>query len=57
MIQKSLEDNEVPFMVAITAGTTVLGAFDPIHPVADICEKYKLWLHVDVRFFKINLFI
>jgi glutamate/tyrosine decarboxylase-like PLP-dependent enzyme len=50
MIVKSLENNEKPFMVALTAGTTVLGAFDPIDPVADICKKYDLWLHVDVNF-------
>jgi glutamate/tyrosine decarboxylase-like PLP-dependent enzyme len=49
MIVKSLEDNEKPFMVALTAGTTVLGAFDPIDSVADICKKYDLWLHVDVN--------
>lgn len=24
------------------------GAFDPIIPLADICEKYNMWLHVDV---------
>lgn len=41
----------VPFMVNATAGTTVLGAFDPIQEIADICEKYKLWLHVDVSSF------
>uniref|UniRef100_A0A803XQG7 Glutamate decarboxylase 1 n=1 Tax=Meleagris gallopavo TaxID=9103 RepID=A0A803XQG7_MELGA len=27
--------------------TTVYGAFDPIQEIADICEKYNLWLHVD----------
>lgn len=37
----------IPFFVNATAGTTVLGAFDPIEPIADICQKYKLWLHVD----------
>jgi dTDP-4-amino-4,6-dideoxygalactose transaminase len=24
-----------------------LGAFDPIDKIADLCEKYNLWLHVD----------
>lgn len=38
----------VPLYVAATAGTTVYGAFDPIQEIADICDKYNLWLHVDV---------
>ena len=38
---------ELPFFVNATAGTTVMGAFDPIGPLADICEQYKMWLHVD----------
>ena len=37
-----------PFFVSATGGTTVLGAFDPIPEMADICEKYKIWFHVDV---------
>lgn len=37
-----------PLFVNATAGTTVLGAFDDFHKLADLCEKYQLWLHVDV---------
>lgn len=47
MIKKAKSEGAEPFMVNATAGTTVLGAFDPIDEVADICEKYGLWLHVD----------
>nr|CAD7420060.1 unnamed protein product [Timema poppensis] len=38
----------IPFFVNATSGTTVLGAFDPLEPIADICQKYRMWLHVDV---------
>ena len=43
-----LSQNMVPFLVVATSGSTVLGAYDPINPIADICQKYDLWLHVDV---------
>ncbi|XP_067367395.1 cysteine sulfinic acid decarboxylase isoform X2 [Channa argus] len=46
-IKLAKSEGAVPFMVNATAGTTVLGAFDPIEEIADICEKYNLWLHVD----------
>uniref|UniRef100_A0A8C7LCB4 Glutamate decarboxylase 1b n=1 Tax=Oncorhynchus kisutch TaxID=8019 RepID=A0A8C7LCB4_ONCKI len=36
-----------PLFVNATAGSTVYGAFDPINEIADICEKYDMWLHVD----------
>jgi len=38
-----------PFLVVATAGTTVLGAFDDIDDIADVCERHSVWLHVDVR--------
>ena len=36
-----------PIMVGATAGTTVLGVFDPVDKLSEICRKHDLWLHVD----------
>jgi glutamate decarboxylase len=47
LVLKSISDGKIPFMVTGTAGSTVFGAFDPINPIADICEKHHLWLHID----------
>jgi sulfinoalanine decarboxylase/sulfinoalanine decarboxylase/aspartate 1-decarboxylase len=47
MITNDIADGGWPIMVNLTAGTTVMGAFDPIPPVSELCEKYKMWLHVD----------
>lgn len=47
IIEKDLAENMIPTMINATAGTTVLGAFDPISTCADIAEKYGVWLHVD----------
>ena len=49
-----MEDREKglsPFFVNCTSGTTVYGAFDPINAIADVCEKFGLWLHIDVKIF------
>jgi sulfinoalanine decarboxylase len=46
-IIEDLENGLTPAYVNATAGTTVLGAFDPLNQIADITEKYTIWLHVD----------
>jgi L-2,4-diaminobutyrate decarboxylase len=40
------EKREVLAVVA-TAGCTAVGAFDDLSAIADLCERYGVWLHVD----------
>ncbi|MBW6481631.1 MAG: hypothetical protein K0B10_01090 [Vicingaceae bacterium] len=46
----SKKRGETPFFVATTCATTLLGAYDPINEIAEICQKYQLWLHADGSF-------
>ncbi|CAB3365313.1 Hypothetical predicted protein [Cloeon dipterum] len=46
-VERAKSEGAAPFMVLATAGTTVMGAFDPIQSIADLCEKHDMWLHVD----------
>ncbi|KAH6682509.1 glutamate decarboxylase-like protein-like protein 1 [Halenospora varia] len=47
LITKSKNDGKTPFYVNATAGTTVLGSFDPFQEIAEICKKHNLWMHID----------
>lgn len=46
-VKASLTNQQIPLMVNATCGTTLLGAYDPVREIADICEEFDMWLHVD----------
>ncbi|MBC8404596.1 MAG: cysteine synthase [Planctomycetes bacterium] len=46
-IERDLKEGALPAVVIATSGTTVRGSFDSIPDLADICQKFGLWLHID----------
>jgi len=49
-IRADTESGYVPICVIPTVGTTSTSSVDPVDAVADICERYRLWLHVDAAY-------
>ncbi|KAL8709282.1 MAG: hypothetical protein Q9225_007473, partial [Loekoesia sp. 1 TL-2023] len=47
LIAQAKEEGKTPFYVNATAGTTVLGSYDPIRAISKICREHHLWLHID----------
>ena len=50
MIAEDRAAGFVPGVIVATAGTTVLGAFDPIADIAKIAREEDIWLHVDASY-------
>ena len=46
-IREDIAEGWQPFAVVATVGTTSTTSVDPVPQIADICERYGLWLHVD----------
>ena len=49
-VEKDLQQGLIPFAVIATAGTTNTGSVDPLNDIADLAERYQLWMHVDGAF-------
>ncbi len=49
-IQEDIAAGYKPICVIPTVGTTSTSSVDPVEAVADICEKYGIWLHVDTAY-------
>ena len=49
-IAEDREEGWLPFAVSATIGTTSTTSVDPIEALAQICQREKLWLHVDAAY-------
>ncbi|KAF3914614.1 hypothetical protein AA313_de0201198 [Arthrobotrys entomopaga] len=47
LVLEAKERGETPFYVNATAGSTVLGSFDPFREIAEIAKRYGMWFHID----------
>jgi len=46
-IEADLAAGLSPACVVASVGSTNVGAIDPLDDIADLCDEYDLWLHVD----------
>jgi aromatic-L-amino-acid/L-tryptophan decarboxylase len=49
-VEEDKQNGELPFCVVATVGTTSTSSIDPVPAIADICERHRMWLHVDAAY-------
>lgn len=47
LVQEAKDKGKTPLYVNATAGTTVLGSYDPFTEISAVCKKHNLWMHID----------
>jgi glutamate/tyrosine decarboxylase-like PLP-dependent enzyme len=53
-LEKQIEQDKIaglnPFLVVASAGTTDVGAIDPLPEIGEITKKHGLWYHIDAAY-------
>lgn len=50
LVEKDAEEGLLPFLVIASAGTTDVGAIDPLNEIATIAKRFNLWFHIDAAY-------
>lgn len=46
-LRRDIDQGVQPIAVIASAGTTLTGAIDPLDAIADVCDEFGVWMHVD----------
>ncbi|KAF4465936.1 Pyridoxal phosphate-dependent decarboxylase [Fusarium albosuccineum] len=47
LVLEAQAQGRTPLYVNSTAGTTVMGMYDPIREIKAVCDEFGMWLHID----------
>lgn len=50
LVEDDRSAGRIPWLLISSAGTTDVGAVDPLHALADVAERHGLWHHVDAAY-------